>query len=111
MVYKGKVVNVRMGRKDCGKICGSEINNGMPFCNQAGTTLHVMAYLDDLLVSMIPLPMGSHCQAPMKSRIEEVKDLLALANSVTPCMPPCDTPGSEEMTNLTTQQMQTAKSK
>ena len=105
MVYKGKVVKVRMGCKDCGKIRGSETNNGMPCCNQAGTTLHVMAYLDDLLVSMTPLPMGLHCQAPVRSGIEEVKDLLALANSVTPYMLPCDTPGSEEMTNLTTQQL------
>ena len=102
MVYKGKVVKVRMGHKDHGKIHGSETNNGVPCCNQAGTTLHVMAYLDDLLVSTTPLPMGLHCQAPMRSRIKEVKDLLALANSVTPSMPPCDTPGSEEMTNSTT---------
>ena len=81
MVYKGKV-KVTMGHKDHGKICGSETNNGVPCCNQAGTTLHVMA--------------------PMRSGIEEVKDLLAIAQSVTPCMLPCDTPGSEEMTNSTT---------
>ena len=102
MVHKGKVVKVRMGRKGCEKIHGSETNNGVPCCNWAGTTLHVMAYLDDLLVSTTPLPMGLHCQACVTSRIEEVKDLLALANSVTPCMPPSDTPGSEEMTSLTT---------
>ena len=111
MVYKGKVVKVRMGHKDHGKICGSETNIGMPCCNQAGTTLHVMAYLDDLLVSRTPLLMGLCCQAPIRTGIEEVKYLLVIAQSVTPCMLPCDTPGSEEMTNLTTQQLWTAKSR
>ena len=91
-----------MGHKGHGKICGSETSNGMPGCNQADTTLHVMAYLDDLLISMTPLPVGLHCQAPLRSGPEEVKDLLALATSVTPCMLPGDTPGSGEMTNSTT---------
>ena len=105
MVYKGKVVKVRMGCKGCGKIHGSETSNGVPGCNQADTTLHVVAYLDDLLISRTPLPMGLCCQAPLRSGTEEVKDLLALATSVTPCMLPGDTPGSGETTNSTTQQM------
>ena len=103
MVHKGKVVKVMMGHKGCGKIHGFEDGNGMPGCNQADPTLHVMAYLDDLLVPMTPLPMGLHCQTPARSGIEEVKDLLAQAASTTPCMQPCGTPGPEEMTNLTTQ--------
>ena len=86
MVYKGKVVKVRTGCKGCGKICGFEDGNGMPGCNQANPTLHVMAYLDDLLVLMTPLPMGLHCQTPPRSGIEEVKDLLAQATSTTPFM-------------------------
>ena len=53
MVYKGKVVKVRMGHKGCGKIHGSETSNGAPGCNQADTTLHVVAYLDDSLTDCI----------------------------------------------------------
>ena len=105
MVIKGKAVKVRAGHKARGKIHGSETSNDMPGCNQADTTLYVMAYLDDLLVSRTPLPMGLHCQAPLRSGVEEAKDLLALATSVTPCMLPSDTPGLEETTNSTTQQM------
>ena len=111
MVYKGKVVKVRTGHKGCGKICGFEDGHGMPGCNQANPTLHVMAYLDDLLVLTTSLPMGLHCQTPPRSGIEEVKDLLAQATSTTPCMQPCGTPDSEEMTNSTTQQPKTVKSK
>ena len=77
MAYKGKVVKVRTGCKGCGKICGFEDGNGMPGCNQANPTLHVMAYLDDQLVLKTSLPMGLHCQTPPWSGIEEVKDLLA----------------------------------
>ena len=83
----------------------------MPACNQADTTPYVMAYVDDLLVSRTPLPMGLHCWDPLRPGVEEVRDLLALATSVTPCMLPSDTPGLEETINLTTQQMQRAKSK
>ena len=64
MVTKGKVVNVRMAPEAHGNICGFETSNGIPGCIQAGTTLHVMNYLDDLLVSGTPLPMGLHCQTP-----------------------------------------------
>ena len=102
MVHKGKVVKVRMGHRGHGKICDSETSNDVPGCNQADTTLHVVAYLDDSLTSRTPLPMGLHCQAPLRSGTEEVMDLLALATSITPCMLPSDTPGSEETTNLTT---------
>ena len=102
MVTKGKVVKVRMGHKAHGKICGSETSNGMPGCNQADTTVYVMAYLDGSLVSRTPLPMGLHCQAPLRSGAEEVKDLLAVPTSVTPYMLSSDTPGSEETTNSTT---------
>ena len=102
MVCKGKVVKVRMGCKDCGKIHGFEDGNGMPGCNWVDPTLHVMAYLDDLLVLMTPVPMGLHCQTPPRSRIEEMKDLLAQTTSTTPCMQPCGTPDLEEMTNSTT---------
>ena len=105
MVHKGKVVKVRMGCEGCGKICGAETSNSMPGCNQADTTLHVVAYLDDSLTFGTPLPIGLCCQASLRSGTEEVKDLLALATSVTPCMLPGDTPGSGETTNLTTQQM------
>ena len=77
----------------------------------ADPTLHVMAYLDDLLVPMTPLPMGLYCQTPPRSGIEEGKDLLARAASTTPCMQPCGTPGLQEMTNSTTQQPKMVKSK
>ena len=103
MVYKGKVVKVRMGHKGHGKIRGSETSNGVPGCNQADTTLHVVACLDDLLTFRTPLPMGLHCQVLLRSGTEEVKDLLVLASSVTPCMLPSDTPGSGVTTNSTTQ--------
>ena len=101
MVTKGKVVKVRMGCKACGKIHGSETSNGMPDCNQADTTLYVMTYLDGSLASRTPLPMGLHCQAPLRSGAEEVKDLLVLATGVTPCMLHGDTLGSEKTTNST----------
>ena len=78
---------------------------------QIYTTLHVVAYLDDSLTFRTPLPMGLHCQVPLRSGIEEVKGLLALATSVTPCMLPADTPDSGETTNLTTQQTQRVKPK
>ena len=71
MVHKGRVVKVRMGCKGCGKICGFGDGNGMPGSNRADPTLHVMAYLDDLLVPTTPLPMGLHCQIPPRSGIEE----------------------------------------
>ena len=77
MVYKGKVVKVRTGHKGCGKIHAFEDGNGMPGSNQANPTLHVMAYLDDLLVLTTPLLMDLHCHTPPRSGIEEVKDLLA----------------------------------
>ena len=64
MVTKGKVVNVGMALEAHGNICGSETSNGVLCCIQADTTLHVMNYLDDLLVSGTPLPMGLHCQTP-----------------------------------------------
>ena len=102
MVHKGKVVKVTMGCKGCGKICGFEDGNGMPGCNQADPTLHVMAYLDDLLVPMTPLPMGLHCQTPPRFGIEEMKDLLAQATNTTPCMQPCGTLSLEEMTDSIT---------
>ena len=44
--------------KGCGKIHGFEDGNGVPGCNWADPTLHVLAYLDDLLVPKTPLPMG-----------------------------------------------------
>ena len=83
----------------------------MPACNQADNTPYVMPYVDDSLVSRTPLPMGLHCLALLRPGAEEVRDLLALATSVTPCMLPSDTPSSEEAINLTTGQMQRAKSK
>ena len=51
MATKGKVVNVRTAPEACGNIHGFETSNGIPDCIQAGTTLHVMKYMDDLLVS------------------------------------------------------------
>ena len=50
MFTKGKVVNVRMAPEAHRNILGFETSNGIPSCIQAGTTLHVMNYLDDLLV-------------------------------------------------------------
>ena len=111
MVHKGKVVKVMTGHKDHGKICGSEDGNGMPGCNQADTTLFVLAYLDDLMVPTTPLPMGLCCQTPPRFGIWEMKDLLARATSTTPCMQPCGTPSSEKMTDSITQQPKTVKSK
>ena len=102
MVTKGKVVKVRTGCKAHGKIHGSETSNDMPCCNQADPPLYVMTYLDGLLASRTPLPMGLHCPAPLRSEAEEAKDLLALATSVTPCMLPGDTLCSEKTTNSTT---------
>ena len=67
MVTKDKVANVGMALEACGNICGSETSNGTPCCIQAGTALHVMNYLDDLLVPRTPLPMGLCCQTPLMS--------------------------------------------
>ena len=75
MITKGRVVKVRTGCKACGKIHGSETNNGMSGCNQEDTTLYVMTYLDDSLVSRTPLPMGLHCQAPLRLEAEIPKGL------------------------------------
>ena len=84
MVTKGKVAKIRLGHKAHRKIHGSKTSNGMPACNQADNTPYVMAYMDDLLVSGTPLPMGLHCWAPLRPGAEEVRDLLGLATSVTP---------------------------
>ena len=105
MVTKGKVTKVRLGHKACGKICGSKTSNGVPASNQADNTPYVMPYVDDSLVSRTSIPMGLHCWAPLRPGMEEVRDLLALATSVTPCMLPSDTPGLEETINSTTGQM------
>ena len=105
MITKGKVVKLRMAPEACGNIHGFETSNGVPGCNQAGTTLQVMNYLDGLLVSRTPLPMGLCCQAPLRYGAEVLKELLAAATSVTLCMLPGGTPNSGETTNLTTQQM------
>ena len=56
-----------MAHEAHGNICCLRTSSGMPGCNQADTTLHVINYLDDLLVSRTPLPMGLHCQAPLRS--------------------------------------------
>ena len=105
MITKGKVVKLRTAPETHGNICGLETSNGMPGCNQADTTLHVMNYLDGLPVSRTPLPMGLHCQAPLKYGAEVPKELLAAATSVTLSMLPDGTPGSGETTNLTARQM------
>ena len=54
MVTKGKVVNVRTAPEAHGNIHGFETSNGIPGCIQAGTTPHVMNYLEDLLVHPYP---------------------------------------------------------
>ena len=98
MVHKGKVVKVMTGHKGHGKIHGSEDGNGVLGCNWTDPTLHVVAYLDDLLVPTTPLSMGLCCQTPPRFGIGEMKDLLAQAASTIPCMQPCGTLSSEEMT-------------
>ena len=99
MAPKGKVVKVRTEHKGCGKIHGFQCGNGMFGCNQAGSSMLVMAYLDDLLVHtspLLPLPFGLHCQTPPKTGVEEVRNLLAQATGTTPCMLPCGTPDPKE---------------
>ena len=83
MITKGKAVKVRMGHKTLGNICSFETSNGMPGCNKADTTLHVKNYLDGSLVSRAPLPMGLHCQAPLRSGAEGPKELLAVSHWVS----------------------------
>ena len=68
---------------------------------QGGTALHVMNYLDDLLVPRNPLPMGLHCQTPWKSGAKLPKELLVTATDVTFCMLPGGIPNTGEPTNLT----------
>ena len=102
MVTKGKVVNVRMAPGAHGNICGFETSNGVLGCIQAGTTPHVMNYLDDLLVSGTHLPMGLHCQTPLMSGAKLPKELLATATDVTISMLPGGTPSTGEHTDLTT---------
>ena len=111
MNTKGKVVKIRTVHEAHGIIHGFETSNGVPACNWADTTLHVMNYLEDLLVSRIPLPMGLHCQTSLRSGAGVPKELLVAATSVTLCMLPSGTPGSEDTTNSTAQQMQKANSK
>ena len=84
MITKGKVVKLRTTPEAHGNICGFETSNGMPGCNQADTALHVMNYLDGLLVSRTPLPMGLHCQAPLRYGAEVLKELLAAATKCHP---------------------------
>ena len=106
MVTNGKVVNVRMALEACGNIHGFEASDGVPGYIQAGTTPHVMNYLDDLLVTGTPLPMGLHCQTPLMSGAKLPKELLVAATDVTLSMLPGGTPSSGEPTDLTAQQMQ-----
>ena len=70
-----------------------------------------MNYLDDLLVSGTPLPMGLHCQTPLKSGAKLPKELMAMATDVTLSMLPGGTPNTGKPTNLTAQQMQKARPK
>ena len=88
MVTKGKVANVGMALEAHGNIHGSETSNGIPCCIQAGTALHVMNYLDDLLVPRTPLPMGLHCQNPLMCGVKLPKELLATVTDVTLSMLP-----------------------
>ena len=111
MVTKDKVVNAGMVPEACGKIPGSEASNGIPCCIQAGTALHVMNYLDDLLVPRLSLPMGLHCQTPLMSGVKLPKELLATVTDVTLSTLPGDTPNIGDPTNLTALQMRRAKSK
>ena len=104
MVTKGKVAKVGMALEACGNIHGSETSNGIPCCIQAGTTPHVMNYLDDLLVPRTPLPMGLHCQTPLMFGVGLSKKLLATATNVTLSMLPGGTSDFGEPTNSTAQQ-------
>ena len=101
MVTKGKVVSAGMASEACGNIHGSETSNGIPCCIQAGTVAHVMNYLDDLLVSRTPLPMGLHCHTPLMSGVKLPKELLATATDVTLSMLPGGTPNIGDPTNST----------
>ena len=111
MVTKGKVVKAGMAPEAHGKICGSEMSNGIHCCIQAGTAPHVTNYLDDLLVPRTPLPMGLHCQNPLMSGAKLPKEVLATVTNVTLSMLPGDTPIIWDPINSTTVQMQRAKSK
>ena len=101
MVTKGKVAKVGTALEAHGNICGSETSNGIPCCIQAGTALHVMNYLDDLLVPKTPLPVGLHCQTPLMFEVGLPKKLLATATDVTLSMLPGGTFDIGEPTNLT----------
>ena len=64
MVTKGKVVNVRMAPEAHGNIHGFETSNGFPGCIQAGTTPHVMNYLDEFWSLGHPYPWDSIARPP-----------------------------------------------
>ena len=64
MVTKGKVANVGIVLEAHGDIHGFKTSNGIPCCIQAGTALHVMYYLDDLLVPRTPLPWACIARPP-----------------------------------------------
>ena len=105
MASRGKTANVGMALEVCGNIRGSETSNGIPCCIQAGTAPHVMNYLDDLLVSRTPLPMGLCCQTPLMFEVGLPKKLLVTASDVTLSMLPGGTFDIGEPTNSTAQQM------
>ena len=114
MAPKGKVVKVRTEHKAYGKIRGFWCGNGMFGCNHAGSSVLIMAYLDDLLVCKAPLPpllFGMHCQNPPQIGVEEVRDLSAWVTGTTPCMLPCGTPDPKEVTNPTSEQSKMVNSK
>ena len=72
----------------CENICGSETNNGIPCCIQAGTALHVANYLDNLWVHRTPLPVGLHCQKPLMFGVKLPKEPLAAVTDATSSMLP-----------------------
>ena len=111
MVSTGKTGSIEMALQVHENICGSETSDGIPCCIQAGTTLHVVNYLDNLWVCKTPLPMGLHCQNPFMLGVKLPKKPLAAVTNASSSILPGGTFYVEELTNLMALQKQRVKSK
>ena len=89
MVSTGKTGSIKMALQVHKNICGSETSNGIPYCIQAGTALHVVNYSDNLWVCRTPPNLWVlHCQNPLTLGVKLPKEPLAAVTDATSSMLP-----------------------
>ena len=111
MVSMGKTGSIETALQVHENVCGSETSDGVPCCIQASTALHVVNYLDNLWVHRTPLPMGLHCQNPLRLGVKLPKEPLAAVTDAASSMLPGGTLYVEGPTNAMALQTQRVKSK